>query len=184
MSLFIAQKVVYHQVLDERKHMTRDAFIALLMTYWSNGTEEIPLVRRGYFDFVGAAIRGYPGRPSGVHLHNPDERHQCPTCDTWEGALHLPGCDRERCGGCGRQLRSCDCQRTADTPRVPYIDWPNVCARCGELRPALFMVPNDEWERYIQKDMQRELLCQPCYETIKAWIDTGPQQPPPTRSTR
>jgi len=67
---------------------------------------------------------------------------------------------------------------------VPYIDWPNVCARCGELRPALFMVPNDEWERYIQKDMQRELLCQPCYETIKAWIDTGPQQPPPTRSTR
>ena len=164
--------------------MTRDELIRLLRTYWLHGTDEIPLVRRGYFAFVGAAIRGYPGRPSGVELQNPDARHQCPECATWEGSLHLPGCALECCGICGQQVKSCACQRPADTPRVPYIAWPHVCARCGELQPAPLMVPQEEWAHYIPQERRQARLCQPCYETIKAWIDTGPQQLPPPRLTR
>ena len=154
------------------------------MTYWPNGTDEIPLVRRGHVGFLAAPLLQYAGGPRGVSLDHPDERKRCPDCETWEGSLHLSGCDLERCGVCGRQLSSCACQRTADTPRVPYIDWPTVCARCGGLWPKLFRVPNAEWEHYIQKERRGALLCQPCYTTIQAWIDTGPQQPPPTRFTR
>ena len=56
--------------------------------------------------------------------------------------------------------------------RIPYISYPIVCARCGALWPDLFMVPNEEWDRYIQMNQRRSVLCRDCYETIKSLIDT------------
>jgi hypothetical protein len=39
------------------------------------------------------------------------------------------------------------------------------------LWPELFMVPDEEWRRYIQKDKREEILCEPCYRTIRKLID-------------
>jgi hypothetical protein len=164
--------------------MTRDELMTLLMTHWPHGEDPVPVIRRGHYYHLGTALGRRPDSPPLDHLDDPDARLRCPECATWEGSLHVPGCDIERCGVCGRQLSSCDCPRSADTPRVPYIHWPLVCARCGGLWPRLFRVPEAEWAHYIQINRQRAVVCQPCYDTIKAWIDTGPQQPPPTQLTR
>lgn len=56
--------------------------------------------------------------------------------------------------------------------RVPFIQYPNLCVRCGKLWPEMFHVPDEEWEHYVQKDMQDEMLCQECYDHIKQVIDT------------
>ncbi len=164
--------------------MTRDELITLLMTYWPNGTDDIPRVRRGNYDYFGAGLQRRPGSVPLVAPDDPDARQRCGDCGALEGSLHLVGCDMERCGLCGRQYSSCDCQRQADTPRVPYIDWPVVCARCGELWPIFFQVPDAEWRHYIQTDRRREVLCHPCYERIQTWIDTGALRPPPTGFSR
>jgi len=38
----------------------------------------------------------------------PDD-HRCPDCNTTWGNYHHPGCDREECPKCHRQLISCGC---------------------------------------------------------------------------
>ena len=164
--------------------MTRDELMQHLMTLWPEGTAEIPLIRRGDCLFVGPPLFQCPGALPGGYVWNPDARDQCPDCATWEGGLHLLGCDLERCGLCGSQYMSCDCERASDTPRVPYIAWNNICARCGEWGPGLFLVPNEEWQQYIECGRRREVLCRRCYEVICHWIETGPHQPPPTRFMR
>lgn len=60
--------------------------------------------------------------------------------------------------------------------RVPYIVYPNLCARCGALWPEMFMVPDSEWQHYIQPNMQHEMLCRKCYDYIKGVIDTAEQE--------
>jgi len=56
--------------------------------------------------------------------------------------------------------------------RVPFIEYPNVCAKCGTLYPKLFMVPNLEWEKYVQFSMRRTILCLDCFTYIKHSIDS------------
>lgn len=56
--------------------------------------------------------------------------------------------------------------------RVPYIVYPNVCARCGALWPEFFRVPDPEWERYIQIDMRDKVICRPCFDEIRRLIDS------------
>jgi hypothetical protein len=56
--------------------------------------------------------------------------------------------------------------------RVPYIEYPNVCARCGALWPEFFRVPDSEWERYIQIDMRDKVICRPCFDEIRRLIDS------------
>ncbi len=57
--------------------------------------------------------------------------------------------------------------------RVPYIQYPIVCSKCGELWPDLVMVPDDEWKKYIQADKRRLILCRDCYDHIKNVTDGG-----------
>lgn len=57
--------------------------------------------------------------------------------------------------------------------RIPYIQYPVICAKCGELYPEFFTVPDEEWERYIQPNMRGKVLCKTCYEYIKDVIDTA-----------
>ena len=54
---------------------------------------------------------------------------------------------------------------------VPYVHYPNVCRRCGQLWPDLFMVPNAEWEKYIQISERHEVICRGCYDQIKRYVD-------------
>jgi hypothetical protein len=128
------------------------------------------------------------------------KRSTCHDCGTKEGQLHVLGCDMERCPFCGNQLISCRCvykklgidvspgawayshgltdaqqgdwkKLLSDKGRIPFILYPNLCAKCGTLWPEMFLVPDPEWKHYIEPRMQREMLCQACYKQIKAWID-------------
>jgi len=56
--------------------------------------------------------------------------------------------------------------------RVPYIEYPNVCARCGALWPEFFRVPDPEWERYIQISMRYTVICRSCFDDIRRLIDS------------
>jgi hypothetical protein len=56
--------------------------------------------------------------------------------------------------------------------RVPYIVYPNVCAKCGALWPEFFRVPDAEWQRYIQIDMRDKVICRPCFDYIRRLIDS------------
>src|SRR5262249_27477601 len=86
------------------------------------------------------------------------KRERCGDCHALEGENRELGCDLERCPFCGGQLISCDCcyeilhidsanhlrgltskqrmqwERTLnDKGRVPFIMYPNMCAKCGKL---------------------------------------------------
>jgi hypothetical protein len=95
------------------------------------------------------------------------KRKTCGDCGTKEGQLHILGCDMERCPFCGNQLISCQCgykklgidvspgssayshglteaqqedwqKLLSDKGRIPFILYPNLCAKCGTLWPEMF----------------------------------------------
>lgn len=55
--------------------------------------------------------------------------------------------------------------------RIPWIQYPNVCQRCGKLWPDLFFVPTEEWNHYIEPEMRNTILCRSCYNWIKESVD-------------
>lgn len=57
--------------------------------------------------------------------------------------------------------------------RIPWIEYPNVCVKCGKLWPDMFNVPDQEWKHYIEKGEQNKMLCNGCYKFIKNCIDGG-----------
>ncbi len=57
----------------------------------------------------------------------------CPDCGVEPGELHDPGCDVERCPGCGHQALSCDDDHWEGLPRIPWTGiWPGV-EECQEF---------------------------------------------------
>jgi len=56
--------------------------------------------------------------------------------------------------------------------RVPYILYPNICRKCGMLWPTMFNIPTEKWEKYIMIKERDKMLCRPCYDQIKEWIDS------------
>ena len=60
-----------------------------------------------------------------------------------------------------------------DKGLIPFIEWPTVCAKCGMLWPALFKVPDEEWQHYIQPDKRRTVVCRTCYDYIKTMVDAA-----------
>jgi hypothetical protein len=123
---------------------------------------------------------------------NTTNRATCGDCGVKEGQLHILGCDMEVCPFCGGQLPSCGCvyQKLGvdadltdtqirrwetlleDKGRIPFIEYPNLCAKCGMLWPEMFLVPDPEWKHYVELPMRGQMLCQTCYAQIRAWIDS------------
>ncbi len=54
---------------------------------------------------------------------------------------------------------------------VPWISYPNMCGRCGLVWPEMFMVPDEEWDRYVEPAMRGRMLCRACFVWIKERID-------------
>ncbi len=54
--------------------------------------------------------------------------------------------------------------------RLPYIQYAVSCAKCAKLWPDFFMVPDEEWNRYIQPDMRDKVICKECFDTIKELV--------------
>jgi hypothetical protein len=123
----------------------------------------------------------------------------CHDCEVEEGNIHHLGCDMERCPFCGGQLISCDCcykQIGIDVSegtwayehgltvqqeeqwlkflelkgRVPYIVFPNMCMRCGQLWPEMFHVDNDRWWAAVPIAKRGGILCMDCFVEIENLI--------------
>jgi hypothetical protein len=62
--------------------------------------------------------------------------------------------------------------------RIPYIIWPNICRKCGELWPQMFKVSDEEWEKYISPRFQDSMVCKSCYDEIKRKIDVAEKREP------
>ena len=41
--------------------------------------------------------------------------------------------------------------------RIPYIYYPVVCAKCGEINPEFFRVSDKVWKKYVQSNMRDEV---------------------------
>jgi hypothetical protein len=135
------------------------------------------------------------------------KREKCGDCGALEGEYHELGCDIERCPFCGGQLISCGCsykilnidvststraykfastqkqglqseRSLSDKGRIPFVLYLNMCAKCGKLWPEMFSVPDKEWERYVEMGERDKMLCKPCYNQIKIWIDGSRTAPP------
>jgi hypothetical protein len=130
------------------------------------------------------------------------EKQRCHDCGAQEGEFHKPGCDMERCPFCGGQLISCECAYkklgidvspgtwaykhglTEEQGKkwdkmlrrkglIPYSPTMMVCARCGRRDPEFFNVPDKEWEHYVPPELQKEVLCRPCYDHYKKIFPKG-----------
>lgn len=55
--------------------------------------------------------------------------------------------------------------------RIPYVVLPNLCARCGQTWPDMFMV--DDWSEVIPANAQSEMLCRKCYGLVKGFVLKG-----------
>lgn len=98
----------------------------------------------------------------------------CHDCDCYEGEFHEEGCDMERCPECGGQLLSCGHWDIRENKhKVPFIDWPGICARCGEIDPGFFKVLDEEWAKYIEIAQRNKIVCIDCYNRIVEIIDYG-----------
>lgn len=125
---------------------------------------------------------------------------RCHDCNVQEGELHKLGCDMERCPFCGNQLIACGCcyekldincsegtwcyenGLTKDQEeewlfvlnehgRIPWIQYPSICQKCGKLWPDLYSVPDVEWKHFIEPRMRNKIICWECYEEIKELIE-------------
>ncbi len=121
---------------------------------------------------------------------------KCRCCGAKQGQYHrIFPCQLEDCPFCGTQLISCECPAiyfgkpeltrlewsewetiVLKKGRKPFIYFPTVCCRCGELNPEFFNVSNEEWKRNVPNYSPMEISCKDCYEIIKEYNEQAKKQ--------
>ena len=66
-----------------------------------------------------------------------------------------------------------------DKGRIPFIVYPSMCARCGEKWPKMHMLPDWEWNRYVEPAMRNRVLCEKCFREIESLIEKHASPPMP-----
>lgn len=61
--------------------------------------------------------------------------------------------------------------------RMPFTDAPQICGRCGDLWPALFMVPDAVWEYYAGPMLRNAIVCETCFHVLRHRIDAHQPRP-------
>jgi hypothetical protein len=61
--------------------------------------------------------------------------------------------------------------------RIPYVYAPQMCGRCGELWPALFVVQDAVWDYYAGPDLRDAMLCEACFREIRRNVDRHQPRP-------
>lgn len=56
---------------------------------------------------------------------------------------------------------------------IPFIRYPNICARCGKLWPDMYRVPDEDWQIYVEPSERHKMLCEDCFHWIKKVIDSN-----------
>lgn len=107
----------------------------------------------------------------------------------------------ERCPFCFNQLIKCDCpyEKFGLDPnkeptcskglnekqtkrwekilnkkkRIPYVRISDFCILCGVEILEFFRVSDREWEKFVIPLLQKEVLCQDCYDRMKKLFPKG-----------
>lgn len=55
--------------------------------------------------------------------------------------------------------------------RIPFIEYPIRCPRCGMAWPPMFPMPPEDRMRLLGPQMQGYMLCKNCYDEVKGLIE-------------
>jgi len=50
--------------------------------------------------------------------------------------------------------------------RIPYFHFSNICTRCGEVEPDLFMVSDEEWQSVVPENHWCDVICRTCFDKM------------------
>src|SRR5262252_754886 len=97
----------------------------------------------------------------------------CYDCGVEEGQFHADLCQVPSCPHCGHQRLSCGCPSRL-RKRVRFLEWPQICSRCGILWPDFFRVPDKEWQRTVPMGHRQDILCKPCFLALRTILGLPP----------
>jgi hypothetical protein len=61
--------------------------------------------------------------------------------------------------------------------RLPFVDAPQMCARCGRLWPDFFVVQDTVWEYYAGPRLRDAVVCEPCFDELRRAVDRHQPRP-------
>ena len=61
--------------------------------------------------------------------------------------------------------------------RLPFVDAPQMCGRCGRLWPDLFVVQDVAWEYYAGRRLRDAIVCEPCFHELRQAVDRHRPRP-------
>jgi hypothetical protein len=61
--------------------------------------------------------------------------------------------------------------------RLPFVDAPQMCGRCGRLWPDLFVVQDAAWEYYAGPRLRDAIVCERCFDQLRRAVDKHQPRP-------